>query len=148
MTGRPRPKARARALDPSISAFGSLESVGTSQTSDPSASQKAPKPREDSQVDEEEDDDFFAHRRRLMRRVASRDVITPPPTTAANTDPGSDEGGSAKKRKRSGKGDDDWVKSGVSLLPEVEDEESISGDGIFAELKPAQGRRGINDNVP
>lgn len=148
MTGRPRPKARARALNPSISELGGSESVVISQTSDPSASQRALKPREDSQVDEEEDDDFFAHRRRLMRRVTSRDVITPPPPTTMNPGQGSDEGGSAKKRKRSGKGDDDWVKSGISLLPEVEDEETNSGDDFFAELRPGQGRRGTDGHVP
>ena len=138
MTGRPRPKARARALDTSTTELGGVGSAGLSQTIDPSASQQAAKPREGSQVDEEEDDDFFAHRRRLMRRVASRDKTTPPPPVNTKAGSGSDEGGSPKKRKRSGNGDDNWVKSGVPLLPEGDAEETISGDGVIADRQPTR----------
>jgi len=136
MTGRPRPKARTRALNASTGDLGSTESVVASQTSDTFASQQAAKPKDDIHLDDEEDDDFFAHRRRLMRRVISRDVITPPPPAVTKAGSDSDEGGSAKKRKRSGKGDDNWVKSGISLVPEMEDEETISGDVVSGEIRP------------
>jgi hypothetical protein len=142
MTGRPRPKARARALNASVNEVGSSDSVGLSQTSDPSASQQSAKPKESSFLDDEEDDDLFAHRRRLMRRVISRDVITPSSPPKVNLSLSPKEGESAeKKRKRNQEGEQDWVKSGVALLPEAEDEDTFAGATAFDASRPT-GRAG------
>jgi hypothetical protein len=88
-------------------------------------------------IDDDEDDDLFAHRRRLMRKINSQTAIapsppSPPPEPVRALEP-EVEGSAEKKRKRLQDLGPDWVRSGVTLAAEADEEQVVPARGTTPE---------------